>query len=56
MRKAGIPTASSAVFTDRESAKAYIRQQGAPIVVKADGLAAGKGWLLQKQKQRHWRQ
>lgn len=48
MRKAGIPTASSAVFTDRESAKAYIRQQGAPIVVKADGLAAGKGVVVAK--------
>lgn len=38
-----IPTAAYQVFTDLESAQAYIREQGAPIVVKADGLAAGKG-------------
>ncbi|UXM95826.1 phosphoribosylamine--glycine ligase [Bartonella sp. HY329] len=38
-----IPTASYGRFSDADSAKAYIRQQGAPIVVKADGLAAGKG-------------
>ncbi|MBO6782098.1 MAG: phosphoribosylamine--glycine ligase [Alphaproteobacteria bacterium] len=39
----GIPTAGYGRFTDAEAAKAYIREQGAPIVVKADGLAAGKG-------------
>ncbi|HEY9539303.1 MAG TPA: phosphoribosylamine--glycine ligase [Kiloniellaceae bacterium] len=39
----GIPTAAYARFTDTNAAKAYVRQQGAPIVVKADGLAAGKG-------------
>ena len=39
----GIPTAAYARFTDAEKAKTYIREQGAPIVVKADGLAAGKG-------------
>jgi phosphoribosylamine--glycine ligase len=38
-----IPTAAYRRFTDSESALAYVRQQGAPIVVKADGLAAGKG-------------
>ncbi len=38
-----IPTAEYQVFTDLESAQAYIREKGAPIVVKADGLAAGKG-------------
>ena len=43
MEAAGVPTARSATFTDAASAKAYVRQQGAPIVVKADGLAAGKG-------------
>lgn len=43
MVEAGIPTAKSATFTDAEAAKTYIAQQGAPIVVKADGLAAGKG-------------
>ena len=40
------PTAAYAAFTDAESAKAYIRAQGAPIVVKADGLAAGKGVVV----------
>lgn len=38
-----IPTAAYGHFTEAEAAKAYIREQGAPIVVKADGLAAGKG-------------
>ncbi|MGK7662948.1 MULTISPECIES: phosphoribosylamine--glycine ligase [unclassified Marinovum] len=40
------PTAGYAHFTDAEKAKDYIRQQGAPIVVKADGLAAGKGVIV----------
>lgn len=43
MQYSGIPTASFATFTEVESAKAYVLAQGAPIVVKADGLAAGKG-------------
>jgi phosphoribosylamine---glycine ligase len=43
MKEAGIPTARAEVFTDADSAIAYIRAQGAPIVIKADGLAAGKG-------------
>ncbi|WP_353259903.1 phosphoribosylamine--glycine ligase [Prochlorothrix hollandica] len=43
MAAAGIPTARSATFTEASTAQAYVRQQGAPIVVKADGLAAGKG-------------
>jgi phosphoribosylamine--glycine ligase len=43
MVEAGIPTAKSEVFTDAAAALAYLEQQGAPIVVKADGLAAGKG-------------
>lgn len=38
-----IPTAAYASFTDGESALDYVRKQGAPIVIKADGLAAGKG-------------
>ena len=41
--KYGIPTARYARFTDRDTAVQYIRTEGAPIVVKADGLAAGKG-------------
>lgn len=43
MAKYGIPTAECGVFDDIEAAKAYIREKGAPIVVKADGLALGKG-------------
>jgi phosphoribosylamine--glycine ligase len=39
----GAPTAASQTFTDPAAAEAYVRAQGAPIVVKADGLAAGKG-------------
>ncbi len=39
----GIPTGAYQRFTEAEAAKAYVRDQGAPIVIKADGLAAGKG-------------
>jgi phosphoribosylamine--glycine ligase len=42
----GIPTAHYAVHTDVEAALAYVRAKGAPIVVKADGLAAGKGVIV----------
>ena len=41
-----IPTAAYANFTELEPALAYLREQGAPIVVKADGLAAGKGVIV----------
>jgi phosphoribosylamine---glycine ligase len=43
MQEAHIPTAKSAVFTETNAAKSYVRSQSIPIVVKADGLAAGKG-------------
>lgn len=46
MKKYGIPTAKYGVFTDAEAAKDYVRQEGAPIVIKADGLAAGKGVIV----------
>ncbi len=46
MQRHGIPTAAYASFTDAEQAHAYIEQMGAPIVVKADGLAAGKGVVV----------
>jgi phosphoribosylamine---glycine ligase len=46
MQEAGISTAKSAVFTDATAAKSYIKSQGTPIVVKADGLAAGKGVIV----------
>lgn len=41
-----IPTAAYRTFEDAELAKSYVREQGAPIVVKADGLAAGKGVVI----------
>jgi phosphoribosylamine--glycine ligase len=50
-RANNIPTAAYAHFTDAEKAKAYIRQQGAPIVIKADGLAAGKGVVVAMSEQ-----
>lgn len=43
---AGAPTAAYAHFTDANAARAYVRAQGAPIVIKADGLAAGKGVII----------
>ena len=46
MKKYQIPTAAYESFTDGDAAKAYIHEQGAPIVVKADGLAAGKGVVV----------
>jgi phosphoribosylamine---glycine ligase len=45
-RSAGIPTADYERFREAEKAKAYVRARGAPIVVKADGLAAGKGVVV----------
>ena len=45
-RANGIPTAAYERFTDPQAAKAYVRRQGAPIVIKADGLAAGKGVVV----------
>ncbi|PPD29719.1 MAG: phosphoribosylamine--glycine ligase, partial [Methylomonas sp.] len=46
MVRHGIPTAHYQSFTDTDAAIAYIKQHGAPIVVKADGLAAGKGVVV----------
>ena len=48
MARAGVPTAAYRSFTDQESCEAYVRQAGAPIVIKADGLAAGKGVIVAK--------
>ena len=45
-RKHNIPTAAYGVFQDIDEARAYIQDRGAPIVVKADGLAAGKGAIV----------
>jgi phosphoribosylamine--glycine ligase len=46
MEKYGIPTAACGVFREARAALDYVRAQGAPIVVKADGLAAGKGVIV----------
>ncbi|MGT2666794.1 phosphoribosylamine--glycine ligase [Streptococcus rifensis] len=46
MVKYGVPTAAYGTFSDFDQAKAYIEEQGAPIVVKADGLALGKGVVV----------
>ena len=52
MQRHGIPTAAFGRFTDQSTALAYLDEVGAPIVVKADGLAAGKGVLIcQTQKE-----
>lgn len=48
MREAGVPTADFAVFTDHSEAVRYVRSRNAPLVVKADGLAAGKGVVVAK--------
>ncbi len=45
-RRCGIPTAAYARFTEAGTAKAYLRAQGTPVVVKTDGLAAGKGVIV----------
>ena len=46
MEQGGVPTAAARSFNDAAEAKAYVRAQGAPLVIKADGLAAGKGVLI----------
>jgi phosphoribosylamine--glycine ligase len=50
-RASRIPTAAYVHFSDREAAKAFVRVQGAPMVVKADGLAAGKGVVVAMTEQ-----
>ncbi|SJZ81054.1 phosphoribosylamine--glycine ligase [Selenihalanaerobacter shriftii] len=51
MKKYDIPTANYEVFTDQEEAINYIKEEGAPIVVKAEGLAAGKGVIVAETKE-----
>ncbi len=46
MQRGGVPTAEHRTFTEMEAAEAYVRERGAPIVVKASGLAAGKGVIV----------
>jgi len=50
MARHGLPTARHATFSSAAEARAYVEQQGAPIVVKADGLAAGKGVVVAATK------
>ncbi|MBI5015241.1 MAG: phosphoribosylamine--glycine ligase [Deltaproteobacteria bacterium] len=49
MRRFGVPTADYGEFDDPEAARAFIRRLGAPLVVKADGLAAGKGVVIARR-------
>jgi len=51
MKKYSIPTGFYGVFEDPEPARRYVREKGAPIVVKADGLAAGKGVIVCRTEQ-----
>lgn len=51
MREAGVPTADFRVFSDADEAEQYVRQANRPLVVKADGLAAGKGVVVAKDAQ-----
>ena len=51
MQRHGIPTAQSRTFTDSQQARAYITEHGVPIVIKADGLAAGKGVVVAHEVQ-----
>jgi phosphoribosylamine---glycine ligase len=46
MRDAGVPTADARIFTDAAAARAWVEERGAPIVVKASGLAGGKGAVV----------
>ena len=52
LQRHGIPTAAHATFTDTNEASEYVRAQGAPIVIKADGLAAGKGVVVATDESR----
>ena len=51
MNKYGIPTAKSETFDDPQEAASYIHKVGAPIVIKADGLAKGKGVIVCRELQ-----
>jgi phosphoribosylamine--glycine ligase len=48
MEEIGVPTADFAVFSDHDAAAAHVRARGAPLVIKADGLASGKGVVVAK--------
>lgn len=50
-QKAGVPTAACGVFTELEAAKSFVEEKGAPVVTRADGLAAGKGVVVAQTKE-----
>ncbi len=50
MERAGVPTAACGIFDNIEEARAFLREKGAPIVIKADGLAAGKGVVVARSE------
>ena len=54
LAKYGVPTAAYGRFTEPAAAKAFIRRKGAPIVVKTDGLAAGKGVVVAMTVEDAW--
>ena len=51
MQRYNIPTAAHATFSEPVPAKAFVKEQGAPIVIKADGLAAGKGVIVAQSEE-----
>jgi len=51
MQKNGIPTAEAGIFSDRDSAVEYVKSARGPLVIKADGLAAGKGVLIARGRE-----
>ena len=51
MREAGVPTADFAIFEEPAEAKDYVRARGLPLVIKADGLAAGKGVVVARSEE-----
>jgi phosphoribosylamine--glycine ligase len=53
MQRHGIPTALYQTFSDAGEAHAYVERMGAPIVVKADGLAAARAWWWRRRSTRH---
>lgn len=55
MKKYHIPTAAYQTFTDEAEAVAYVKTQKLPVVIKADGLAAGKAWSSRRRKRKRKR-
>ena len=55
MTRAGVATAASESFTEPDAGREYLSRRDGPFVVKADGLAAGKGVLVTDDRRRGWR-